>query len=178
MILDRQPQLEGELLELRPLRDSDLEALYAVASDPLLWEQHPSKDRSQRDVFEVWFRDALRSGGALVAIDRDTGSVIGTSRFDRYDANRREVEIGWTFLARSHWGGRYNGEMKRLMLRHAFAFVDKVFFEIHSENHRSQHAVEKLGAERERVQPDALGRGENDVFCLEAEAFRRGEAAD
>src|SRR4051794_33828829 len=98
------------------MRPSDFDALYAIASDPLLWAQHPSKDRTQRSVFEQWFDDAMASGGALVAIDRAGGTVIGTSRFDNYDAARREVEIGWTFLDRSLWGGHHNREMKQLML--------------------------------------------------------------
>ena len=167
MTLDRQPRLAGELLELRPLRPDDLDALYAIASDPLVWEQHPSKDRTQRRVFEQWFDDAMASGGALVAIDRTDGSMIGTSRFDHYDAARREVEIGWTFLARSRWGGQYNRAMKHLMLEHAFAAVDAVVFTIHSDNVRSQRAVEKLGATRVGTEIDPHGRGENYVFRLE-----------
>lgn len=163
---DRQPMLAGELLELRPLRPADFEALYAIASDPLLWEQHPSKDRTQRLVFEQWFADAVASGGALVAIDRTDERVIGTSRFEHYDAVRREVEIGWTFLDRSHWGGPYNREMKRLMLDHAFGEVDAVVFRIHSDNQRSQRAVEKLGAVCVGTEIDQQGRGENLVFRL------------
>jgi RimJ/RimL family protein N-acetyltransferase len=88
------------------MRPGDLDALYAIASDPLLWKQHPSNDRTERSVFQQWFDDAMASGGALVAIDRTDGSVIGTSSFDHYVAAQREVEIGWTFLRRSHWGGR------------------------------------------------------------------------
>ncbi len=71
--------------------------------------------------------------------------MVGSSRFHGYDPVRREVEIGWTFLARSHWGGAYNGEMKRLMLDHAFRFVDTVLFLVGPENHRSRRAVEKIG---------------------------------
>ncbi len=168
MTLDRQPLLAGELLELRPLRPDDFDALYAIASDPLLWEQHPSKDRSERSVFRQWFDEATASGGALVAIDRSDGSVIGTSRFDHYDADKREVEIGWTFLDRSRWGGRYNQEMKRLMLTHAFGEVDAVVFRIHSDNVRSQRAVMKLGAVRVGTEVDPGGRGENHVFRLES----------
>jgi len=51
-----QPVFKGELLELRPLRPEDFDALYAVASDPLIWEQHPSNDRYKKDVFEGFFR--------------------------------------------------------------------------------------------------------------------------
>jgi RimJ/RimL family protein N-acetyltransferase len=166
--LDRQPTLRGELLELRPLGVSDFEPLYAIAADPLVWEQHPSKDRTQEPVFRAWFDDALASGGALAVIDLEDGRVIGTSRFHGYSADLSEIEIGWTFLARSHWGRGYNTEMKRLMLRHAFRSVKTVIFEIHSENRRSQRAVEKLGAVRCGTKVDAYGRGDNYIFRLRA----------
>jgi RimJ/RimL family protein N-acetyltransferase len=167
-MFDREPVLEGDLIQLRPLRERDFPSLYAVASDPLVWEQHPSKDRTQRVIFRRWFDDALASGGALAVIDRRDGRIIGTSRFDRYEPGRSEVEIGWTFLARSHWGGRYNAEVKRLMLRHAFCSVRTVVFRVHSLNLRSQRAVEKLGAVRVGTEIDPHGRGENHAFRLEA----------
>jgi RimJ/RimL family protein N-acetyltransferase len=148
MSFDLQPTLRGELLELRPLGAEDFADLYSVASDPLIWEQHPSSDRYQEEVFTEFFREAVASGGALVAIDSATGRVIGSSRFHAYDEERSEVEIGWTFLARSHWGGRYNGEMKQLMLRHAFKFVRNVIFVIGTGNLRSQRAVEKIDGVR------------------------------
>src|SRR5262245_18042123 len=123
-----QPTLIGELLMLRPLRPEDFDALYAVASDPRIWEQHPSRDRYLQEVFEVFFRESLESGGALIAIDSRDSRVIGSSRFHGYDREKSEIEIGWTFLARSHWGGVYNREMKQLMLSHAFRFVNSVVF--------------------------------------------------
>ena len=148
MPFDLQPLLKGDLLELRPLTREDFHDLYAVASDPLLWEQHPEKDRYKEDVFKRFFREALESGGALVALDFRNGKVIGSSRFHGYDEQKSEIEIGWTFLARSHWGGIYNREMKRLMLRHAFTFVSSVIFLVGPQNMRSQRAVEKIGGVR------------------------------
>jgi RimJ/RimL family protein N-acetyltransferase len=153
----RQPVLESQLLELRPLRSEDFQELYAVASDPLIWEQHPHNTRYQEEVFRRFFRDALASGGALIAIDRETRRVIGSSRYDGYDKEKSQVEIGWTFLARSHWGGVYNGEMKRLMLQHAFKFVNNVVFVIGIQNFRSQKAVAKLGAIRAGSTVDSGG---------------------
>lgn len=164
--LDRQPVLEGELVQLRPLQRADFASLRAIASDPLLWEQHPSKDRTQADVFQRWFDEAMACKGALTVIERRDGRIIGTSRFEGYDEARSEVEIGWTFLARSHWGGTYNSEMKRLMLRHAFRSVRAVVFRVHSLNMRSQRAVEKLGAVHVGTEVDQHGRGENHVFRL------------
>jgi RimJ/RimL family protein N-acetyltransferase len=145
MPFDLQPTLRGSLVELRPLRPDDWAALYAVASDPLIWEQHPERERYREDVFRLFFRRALESGGAFVAIDVENGRVIGSSRYHGYNEELREIEIGWTFLAREYWGGRYNGEMKELMLRHAFQYVDSVIFLIGPENIRSQKAVEKIG---------------------------------
>lgn len=140
-----QPRLAGDLVELRPLRPDDWEGLYAVASDPLVWEQHPAHNRYQEPIFKEVFEKGLESGGALVTIDRKSGKIIGSSRYLEFVAEKREIEIGWTFIARSHWGGAYNGEMKRLMLDHAFRFVDTVVFVIGAQNFRSQKAVEKIG---------------------------------
>jgi RimJ/RimL family protein N-acetyltransferase len=165
-----QPVLAGQLLTLRPLRGDDFDALYAVASDPLVWEQHPVSTRYQPAVFRGFFDEAMASGGALLALDRATGAVIGSSRFHGYDAAAGEVEIGWTFLARACWGGRYNGEMKRLMLTHAFASVRRVVFVIGVGNIRSQRAVEKLGAVRLPATRPGAG-GESYVYALTAAAY-------
>jgi RimJ/RimL family protein N-acetyltransferase len=154
MPFERQPILEGALVRLRPLRPDDFADLYAVAADPLLWEQHPVRDRYKEEVFRGFFYEALQSGGALVAIDSKDGKVIGSSRFHGYHEEQSEVEIGWSFLARSHWGGAYNGEMKQLMLQHAFRFVNNVVFLIGPQNLRSQKAVEKIGAVRVGFRPE------------------------
>ena len=158
MPFDLQPSLMGELLTLRPLHREDFPGLYAVASDPLLWEQHPQHDRWQQPVFERFFEEAMASGGALLATDNVDNRIIGSSRYCGYDELVSEVEIGWTFLARSHWGGRYNGEMKRLMLEHAFRFVEQVVFHIGPRNLRSRRAVEKLGAVLSESRADAVVR--------------------
>ena len=167
MSFDLQPILKGELLVLRPLRPEDFHDLYAVASDPLIWEQHPANDRYQKEVFKGFFREALESGVALIAIDSKDGRVIGSSRFHGYDEEKSEIEIGWTFLARSHWGGIYNREMKQLMLRHAFKFVNSVIFLVGPQNLRSQRAMEKIGGVRVGSRPDAAGR-ESFVYRITA----------
>ncbi len=158
MSFDYQPVLKGDLLELRPLRSEDYDDLYAVAADPLVWRQHPVENRYEERVFQVFFVEALTSGGTLIAIDATTRRVIGSSRFHAYNNERSEVEIGWTFLARSHWGGIYNAEMKQLMLRHAFRFVNSVVFLVGTQNLRSQRAVEKIGGVRVGSRPDGGGR--------------------
>jgi Acetyltransferases, including N-acetylases of ribosomal proteins len=151
MSFNLQPNLEGELIELRPLRPEDWDDLFAVASDPLIWEQHPESDRYKEEVFKIFFREALESGGAFVVIDKKTQKIIGSTRFYGYDPKTSEIEIGWTFLTRRYWGGRYNREMKDLMLSHAFRFVETVVFYVGEKNIRSQAATEKIGAIRDGI---------------------------
>jgi len=157
VFFDLQPILEGELIRLRPLRPEDFHDLYAVASDPLIWEQHPIHDRYKEPVFKEFFHEALESGGTLIAMDSNDDRIIGSSRFHGYDSDKSKIEIGWTFLARPYWGGIYNREMKQLMLRHAFRFVKSVIFLVGPQNLRSQRAMEKIGGVRVGSRPNSSG---------------------
>lgn len=175
-LFDLQPRLVGELIEVRPLAADDWESLFAVASDPLIWEQHPARDRYREEVFREFFREALETGSAFVVIDRKTGQIIGSSRYFGFDPQKSVVEIGWTFLARAFWGGEYNRELKRLMLDHAFKFVDRVVFVIGVANFRSQRALEKIGGLRvgRRDKPDAQGNiVENFVYEIRRNSLAR-----
>lgn len=170
MPFDLQPVLNGEILDLRPLQEEDFDGLFAVASDPLVWEQHPVVTRYQLDVFKDLFRESLDSGGALVAVDSKTGRIIGSSRYHGYNRDRSEVEIGWSFLARVYWGGVYNREMKKLMLEHAFKSVDNVVFLIGEENLRSRRATEKIGAILTGRRKDSGGH-ESLVYTMTSERY-------
>ena len=145
MPFDLQPHLRGELIALRPLTPEDWADLFSVASDPLIWEQHPESDRYEDEVFRGYFHGALESAGAFAILDAKTQQIMGSTRFYGYDPKLSEIEIGWTFLARKYWGGRYNGELKQLMLDHAFQFVESVIFYVGENNIRSQKGTEKIG---------------------------------
>ena len=164
---DMQPTLEGELVTLRPLRQDDYDALFEVASDRLIWEQHPSYDRYKPEVLREFFRVAMESGGALVVIEKESGRVIGSSRYFIYHGvdGKVDLEIGWSFLARSYWGGKYNGEVKGLMLEHAFRTVESVIFLIGPENIRSRKAVEKIGGVRDGIGGHSPGE-EHDLLRI------------
>ena len=146
MKFDLQPTLTGRLVELRPLRVEDFDALFRAASDPLIWAQHPESDRYKRQVFEKYFAGALESKGAFVITDRQSGRIIGSSRYCNFDPVGNQIEVGWTFLEREFWGGDYNRELKSLMLGHAFQFVERVVFVVGENNIRSQKALSKIGA--------------------------------
>ncbi|MEO7310806.1 MAG: GNAT family N-acetyltransferase [Chitinophagaceae bacterium] len=144
-----QPTLQNEFVKIRPLAAEDFDTLYLVASDPLIWEQHPNKNRYQLEAFQNFFKGAMESGGAFLVFDTQTNETIGSSRFcDAEEDDPSCVAIGYTFLARDHWGSTYNQALKKLMIDHAFRFVDRVVFHIGAENRRSQNAIEKVGAKK------------------------------
>ena len=175
---DLQPTLKGKLIELRPLRPQDFDALFSAASDPKIWEQHPESDRYQREVFQRFFDGALESKGAFAIIERKSGRIIGSSRYCNLNLTKREVEVGWTFLEREFWGGTYNRELKRLMLDHAFRFVDRVLFVVGEQNFRSQKALAKIGAsflKKTQLPADDGTIKTNVLFVITAKSYRVAE---
>jgi RimJ/RimL family protein N-acetyltransferase len=143
---DSQPVLRGPTLLLRPLVQSDYEPLWEAARDPLIWEQHPDKTRATPEGFAHFFHGALESRSALVVIDHRTGRIVGSSRYYDWEPHKRELAIGYTFLAREYWGGEANREMKRLMIEHAARWAGRIWFHVGANNMRSRRAMEKLGA--------------------------------
>jgi RimJ/RimL family protein N-acetyltransferase len=148
MPFDLQPILQNELIIARPLKEEDFEALYLAASDPLVWDQHPNKNRYQREEFLNFFKGAMKSGGAFAVIDKASGEIIGSSRFYDPDEEQKNILIGYTFFKREYWGKNYNHSLKHLMVEHAFKYVDKVIFHIGATNFRSQKSIEKTGANK------------------------------
>jgi RimJ/RimL family protein N-acetyltransferase len=144
--IDLQPTLRGKLLELRPLTLQDFDALYAAGGDPLIWEQHPEPDRYTRPVFQRYFDGAMESKGALAVTERKSGRIIGSSRYHSLNEAESQIEIGYTFLERKFWGGEYNGELKSLMIDHAFKSFERIVFIAGENNLRSRKALEKIGA--------------------------------
>ena len=180
--MDRQPVLEGERLLLRPLTEADWDALYGVASDRELWAVHPSHDRWQQPVFRAFFDDALAKGGALAIVDKASGAVIGSSRFQFCDRTEEDgaLEIGWSFIARAYWGKGYNAEFKRLMLEYAFRHVDRVVFRVGADNVISCKAMAKIGGRLtgDTYFEERAGRPvEHVVFEITRESFAEGPLA-
>ncbi|MEN1783827.1 MAG: GNAT family N-acetyltransferase [Bacteroidota bacterium] len=145
MTFDLQPELANDLVLVRPLERTDFEALYAVAKDPKIWALHQNPDRWKKEVFQTFFEEALAGKAAFAIIDGKTGNIIGSSRYRLSAKAANAIEIGWTFLSRTHWGGTYNKAFKDLMITHAFTHFDHVLFHVNGNNLRSQRAVRKLG---------------------------------
>jgi RimJ/RimL family protein N-acetyltransferase len=148
MKFDIQPILENDKVVLHPLQEDDFEALYAVASDPKIWEQHPNKDRWKKEVFQTYFQGAMGSKGAFKIIDKSSGKIAGSTRIYDYNEQDNSVLIGYTFYATEYWGKGINQSVKALMLDYLFQFVSSVYFQIGADNIRSQVAISRLGARK------------------------------
>ena len=173
--MELQPSLEDERVRLRPLRVDDFPALYAVASDPLIWEQHPNKDRYRHEVFSTYFAGAMQSAGAFLVSDAQAGDIVGSTRYYEFDAAAGTVAIGYTFLARRCWGGGYNHSMKTLLLEHAFQHVGRVIFHVGENNRRSRVAMERLGGVHLGTEPISY-YGEtaniNVIYAIDRDTWR------
>lgn len=178
MVPPMQPHLADAVVKLRPMTEADRESLFAVASDREIWAIHPAHDRWQRPVFDAFFDEGLSSNGALTVIDTASGAIIGSSRYDIRVCDPGEVEIGWTYLARSHWGGTVNRAMKRLMLEFAFTQFDTVIFLVGETNLRSRRAMEKVGAvltDRRQSWPMAADEPvDHLIYAITREGFAAG----
>ncbi|KAA9340641.1 GNAT family N-acetyltransferase [Adhaeribacter soli] len=148
MVFDLQPKLENDKVSLTPLAEVDFDSLYAVASDPKIWEQHPNKDRWKQDVFRTFFDGALQSKGAFKITDKATGKIAGSTRVYDYNEQDKSILIGYTFLGREFWGKGINTSVKAVLLNYLFRFVSRVYFHIGAVNTRSQIAIGRLGAEK------------------------------
>lgn len=144
--MNLQPTLANEIITIKPIQKEDFEALFAIASDELLWEQHPNKDRYKKEEFQLFFENAIQSKGAFIVINNKTNEIIGSSRYYEFNEVEKSIVIGYTFISRAFWGKNYNSSLKELMINYAFQFVNKVYFHVGETNYRSQKAVEKLGA--------------------------------
>lgn len=142
-----QPEiLEDDVLKMIPLSASDFDALFAVAADPEIWEQHPAKDRYQKDVFQHYFNKALSERHSFLMIEKSTQEIIGSTCYYYYKPEDSSIAIGYTFFGKQYWGKGYNQSSKKLLLDYAFTFVDKVYFHIGATNFRSQIATKRIGA--------------------------------
>ena len=181
MTFDPQPTLANSTVQLSPLVSEDWNELYAVASDPQIWEGHPAQDRWQEAPFRAFFEGALASGGALTIRAVESGAVLGSSRYNWAGRQPQEVEIGWTFLARGAWGGHVNAEVKRLMIGHALQHFERVLFLVAADNLRSRRAVEKIGARlSERLEDASIGERtiSHVIYVMDRALFRESFKVD
>lgn len=146
-------RLAGRVVVLEPLREEHFTGLAEAAADPEVW-RWMSVDGSRADVFRRWF-DAALDGEELpfATLDAATGRPVGSTRYLALAPEHRRIEIGHTWLARSHWGSGANTEAKLLMLEYAFGRLGcrRVEFKTDALNERSRAALAALPAQFEGI---------------------------
>lgn len=155
-----QPQpvtLEGAHVRLVPLTLEHLPALAEIAFDPELWRWTGSRVESPDDL-RAYVEEALQMQARGAALPfattlRDSGQVVGSTRFGNIELQHKRVEIGWTWIARPWQRSAVNTEAKYLMLRHAFEALDCNRVELKTDvlNERSRAAILRLGAKQEGI---------------------------
>ena len=139
--------LEDCFLSLSQIKKESFEDLYLVASDPVIWEQHPESDRWKKEKFSIFFFFFLPNKfGLLLIFDTHNNPIFGSTRFYSYNKIDKAIRIGFTFISQKYWGTSTNFYVKKMMLDYTFKYLEKVYFDIGTNNFRSRKAVEKLGA--------------------------------
>ncbi|WP_460352971.1 MULTISPECIES: GNAT family N-acetyltransferase [unclassified Pseudomonas] len=165
--------LQGPRILLRPLQYSDADALLRAAADGELWNLTVTVVPSASTI-DSYLKKALdgRDAGSVmpfVIVLKDSGEVIGSTRFWKIDPLNRKLEIGSSWISARWQKSFVNTEAKYLMLRHAFEVLDcvRVQFTTDENNQKSRNAILRLGAQQEgivrheRIMPD--GRKRNSV---------------
>lgn len=171
-----QPILQRENILLTPLEENDFDQLHVAASNPEIWEQHPNKNRWQKEVFQNFFEGAILSKGAFKIIDTNTKAIIGSTRFYDYNKEDNSILIGYTFFDKTYWGKGINPLVKSMMLDYIFQHVTSVDFHIGAANIRSQIAIERLGVTKIGEQ-EVIYFGEesklNSIYRLSKEDWKK-----
>ena len=168
-----QPALAGKSIELLPLQAAHAPALLQAAADGELWNMKVTVIPGPETV-DKYIAIALqgREAGTVmpfVIVRRDTGQVVGSTRFWKIDRGNRKMEIGHTWLSTSAQRSGINTEAKYLLLEHAFEVMQavRVQFTTDELNEKSRAAILRIGATQEgivrheRIMPD--GRKRNSV---------------
>ncbi len=151
-------RLEGSRVVLEPLEPRHERGLFDAAQDPGIWQYLPVDASKTHAAFRSWLEAALAASGegseaAFATLDAESGEPIGSTRYLALRPAHRGLEIGWTWLAPSHWGTGANVEAKLLMLEHAFGSLGcvRVEFKTDARNERSRAALTALPARFEGI---------------------------
>lgn len=151
-------RLEGRIVTLEPVLPGHEQPLWEAAQDPQVWLLTSADVGGDRASFETWWRELREAFAAgrevpFATVERESGRVVGSTRFLTLRPEHRGVEIGHTWLESARWRSGANIEAKLLMLEHAFERCGclRVEFKTDARNLRSRRALEALPARFEGI---------------------------
>ncbi len=150
---DLTPTLAGRLVRLEPLTAAHGDGLFEAGADPRIWRWMPCPVTATREGLSAWIDDSRTTRAPFAILDVRDGRPIGSSSFMGLRPEHRGLEIGWTWMAPSVWGGGANVETKLLLLEHAFERLGciRVEFKTDARNERSRAALAALPAQFEGI---------------------------
>jgi len=151
--------LEGSVVRLEPLQTAHARLFWNAAKDALddIFQWIPYAMQTEADfeklVAQAFDEQARGLSVVFATVARETGDVIGSTRFMNIDRANHHVEIGSTWIAPRWQRTAVNTEAKYLMLRHAFEdwHCLRVEFKTDALNERSRTALLRLGAQQEGI---------------------------
>lgn len=152
----RQVTLRGQYAVLEPLELRHAEELWPVAKEPGLFDHLSPGAGKSVESLRAWIarrkkEEDLDLVQPFVIRDAATGKAVGSTSYLGISVRNKHVEIGHTWIAKSHRRTALNTEVKLLMLEHAFEdwHAIRVQFKTDVRNERAQKALERIGAKRE-----------------------------
>ncbi|WP_149196084.1 GNAT family N-acetyltransferase [Luteimonas suaedae] len=148
------PTLQGPRIRLRPHREDDLAAFFALYSDPeamRYWSFPAWTDIAQaRDRFAAALLSPGVDGTHAWAVAGADDALIGGLTLFSIDGAQRRAEIGYA-LQSAHWGRGYAQEAMRLAIEYAFDALRlrRIEADIDPRNQGSCRLVERIGFVRE-----------------------------
>ena len=148
------PTLSSNGIILKPLMLTHANDLVQACQDGELWKINVTSIPEPDKVIDyINTAASTPDRKAFVVIDASTGKAIGSTSFHDILPFAKRLEIGYTWYAKSYWRTHVNTTCKLMLLTYIFETLNyqTVGWRTDIDNHRSQQAIERLGAKKDGV---------------------------
>ncbi|WP_079526046.1 GNAT family N-acetyltransferase [Solibacillus isronensis] len=149
--------LENEIIKLRPVQLSDIEAITNAANDERIWE-HMSVTLLSQEAVQNYIENAIKEREKGISymfaiVDKKTDEIVGCTSFLDISFPHKRLEIGATWYNPSLWRSAINTNCKFLLFQYCFEVLklNRIQIKTGHENYRSQKAIERIGAVKEGI---------------------------
>lgn len=148
------PTLSSNGIILKPLMLTHANDLAQACQDGELWKiNETSVPEPDKIIDYINTAHSMPDRKAFVVIDESNGKAIGATSFHDILPTSKRLEIGYTWYAKSYWRTHVNTICKLMLLTYIFETLEyqTVGWRTDIDNHRSQQAIERLGAKKDGV---------------------------